>query len=383
MNISSTRAENRLWPAAPAGLNKFLRYADWPLIAITLVLLAIGLIAVWSFSPPHSNLFFRQLLWLLFGLGAFLVFSLLDYRLFRNHGFFLVILYLAMVAILSSLLFFAPITHGVRAWFRLGSAGIQPVEVMKLVLVLVLARYFSRRHIEIARARHLLISGLYAGVAAGLVLLQPDLGSALILIAIWLAVVLFSGIRLRHLAWFFALGILFSIAAWFLLLAPYQKERITAFLDPYRDPRGGGYNTIQAMIAAGSGRVWGKGIGYGTQSHLNFLPEAETDFIFAAFAEETGFSGAILLLGLFGAALWRIIRIGMQAQDNFSKLFVLGFASLLFSEIFVHVAINLGLLPVTGIGLPLISYGGSSLIATLAGLGILQSIRINSVSEIG
>ena len=146
MNTSaSTLAEIRLWPAAPAGLSKFMRYADWPLIAVMLVLLAIGLIAVWSFSPPHSNLFFRQLLWLLLGLGAFLVFSLLDYRLFRNHGFFLVILYLAMAVILSSLLFFAPITHGIRAWFRLGSAGIQPVEVMKLVLVLVLARYFSRQ----------------------------------------------------------------------------------------------------------------------------------------------------------------------------------------------------------------------------------------------
>ena len=363
-------------------VQQFTRRADWPLLATTLMLVAIGLVAVWSFSPPSANLFWRQLLWALLGIAAFFAFSSIDYRIFRNHGALLLGLYGAMVVLLVALLFFAPATRGVRAWFQIGSAGIQPVELVKLVLVLVLAKYFSRRHVEIARIRHLVISGIYVGVAALFVMMQPDLGSAIILGAIWLAVVTFSGIHLKHIAVFGALFAVASVIAWFFILEPYQKVRITSFVNPYHDPRGGGYNTIQAMIAAGSGGVWGKGIGYGTQSHLAFLPEAETDFIFAAFAEEMGFAGVLALLAIFGIFFWRLARIGMQAQDNFAKLFVLGFGSFLLSQMLVHMAINLGMLPVTGIVLPFISYGGSSIVTILAGVGILESIRIHSRSEV-
>ena len=361
----------------------FFARADWILVVTMFLLVGVGLVAVWSFSMERSGLFGRQLLWAALGLAAFFGFSLVDYRIFKNHGFFLIALYFLMIVALGALLLFAPVTRGIRAWFQIGSAGIQPVEPMKLVLALLLAKYFSRRHVEIARLRHLIVSGIYTGVAILLVLLQPDLGSALILSVIWLGVVSFSGITWRHLALFFFLMAVTLGIAWFSLLAPYQKARITAFLDPYRDPRGAGYNTIQAMVAAGSGRLWGKGIGYGTQSHLNFLPEAETDFIFAAFTEETGFIGATLLLGLFGVLFSRVIRIGIAAYDNFSKLFVLGFVSFIFAGVAIHVGMNLGLLPVTGIGLPLVSYGGSNLLTSLAGLGIIQSIRIHSRAEIG
>lgn len=367
---------------AGAALQRFVRSADWWLAGSMLLLVTIGLVAVWSYSPPASSLFIRQLVWVGISILAFLGFSLVDYRIFRNHGQLLASLFLVVVVLLAGLLVFAPATRGVQGWFRFGSASVQPVELAKLTLVIVLAKYFSRRHIEIARIRHLLISGAYAGVAIGLVLLQPDLGSAFILAAIWVAIVLFSGIRLRHLLTAGALGATLAIIAWFSFLAPYQKERISAFFDPYRDPQGAGYNAIQSMIAAGSGRLWGKGIGYGTQSHLNFLPEAETDFIFAAFTEETGFIGAAILVGLFAFLLWRVIKIGKNAHDNFAKLFALGFASFIFFEMFVHIAINLGLLPVTGIVLPLISYGGSSLITTFVGLGVIESIRIHSFSEI-
>lgn len=364
-------------------LAMFFVRVDWVLVVAMMLLVSVGLVAVWSFSMERTELFGRQLLWAALGLAAFFIFSLIDYRLFGSHGLFLVALYLFMIAVLASLLIFAPVTRGIRAWFQIGSAGIQPVESMKLVLVLILAKYFSRRHVEIARLRHLIVSGIYTGIAILLVLLQPDLGSALILSAIWLAIVLFSGITWRHLGLFFLLVAIVAGVAWASLLAPYQKARITAFFDPYRDPRGAGYNTIQAMVAAGSGRLWGKGIGYGTQSHLNFLPEAETDFIFAAFTEETGFIGAALLLGLFGVLFWRVIRIGIAAHDNFSKLFVLGFASFLFAGMLIHVGMNLGLLPVTGISLPFVSYGGSNLVTSLAGLGIIQSIRIHSRAEVG
>lgn len=363
-------------------IRQFVHHADWFLTGAALLIIAIGLIAVWSFAPSSSGMFLRQVLWVALGLAAFFLFSLFDYRIFRNHGLMLVMLYIAVAVFLAALFVLAPVTRGVRSWFYIGGAGVQPVEVMKVVLVIVLAKYFSRRHIEIARIRHLFISGVYAGTAVLLVFLQPDLGSAVILMVIWLAMVIFSGIRIRHLAMVALVGALAAAVAWFYLLAPYQKVRITSFLDPYRDSRGAGYNAIQAMIAAGSGRVWGKGIGYGTQSHLNFLPVSESDFIFAAFVEETGFIGAVVLLGLYGVFFWRVVRIGARAQDNFAKLFVLGFSAFLFSEMFIHIAINIGLLPITGLGLPLISYGGSSMIATLAGLGIVQSIRINSVMEI-
>ncbi|MDP3727032.1 MAG: rod shape-determining protein RodA [bacterium] len=371
------------FPGVTRGFRLFRYRADWVLVAAMLLLVAVGLVAVWSFSAERPGFFARQLLWAGIGLGAFFIAALLDYRMFKNHGAPLLLLYLFIVAALASLFVFAPVTRGIRAWFQVGGAGIQPVEPMKLVLALVLAKYFSRRHVEIARLRHLFVSGLYAGVPALLVLLQPDLGSALILAAIWLAVVSFSGITGRHLAIFFLLMALVAGISWTSLLAPYQKTRITSFFDPYRDPRGAGYNTIQAMVAAGSGQLLGKGIGYGTQSHLNFLPEAETDFIFAAFTEETGFIGASLLLALFGVLFWRVMRIGITAYDNFSKLFVLGFAAFLFTGVAIHVGMNLGLLPVTGIGLPFVSYGGSNLVMSLVGLGIVQSIRIHSRAEIG
>ena len=364
-------------------IRQFFYHADWALIGVMAILIAIGLIAVWSFSPPSSRLFEKQILWVALGLAAFFVFSLIDYRIFRNHGLLLVGLYSAVIILLMILLAVGPVTRGVKGWFQLGGAGIQPVELAKLILVLVLAKYFSRRHIEISRIRHLVISGIYTGFMSILVLVQPDLGSTLIFAAIWLAVVFFSGIKLRHLALFFLLASMLALVGWVWFLHPYQKARITSFINPYHDARGAGYNTIQAMIAAGSGKIWGKGIGYGTQSHLNFLPEPQTDFIFAAFTEETGFIGAAIILVLFGVLFWRMLRIGMQAQDNFSKIFVIGMTASIFSAFFIHVSINLGLLPVTGIGLPLISYGGSSLITTLTGIGILQSIHINSRPEVG
>jgi rod shape determining protein RodA len=356
----------------------FISESDWLLSGAMLILIATGLIAVWSVSLPTLTIFWRQLMWVILGLMVFFIMSSTDYRFFKTSGIFLVLMYGAILIALGSLLVFAPETRGVQGWFRIGSTTIQPVEVMKLVLVLVLAKYFALRHVEISRLRHLFISGAYAGAAIFLVLLQPDLGSAIILSAIWIAMVMASGIRWRHLLTFGLVGVAIASVGWFTFLHDYQKERIISFVDPYADPRGAGYNTIQAMIATGSGQWWGKGIGFGTQSHLNFLPEAETDFIFAAFAEETGFIGGAILIGVFGVLFWRIVKIGLAARDNFAKLFVLGFGSFLFVEAFIHIAINVGVLPVTGIVLPFVSYGGSSMITTLMGLGIVQSIRMNS-----
>lgn len=341
-------------------------------------IMALGLVSLLSLSGVAGSFFERQLIWVAVGITAFLFFSLLDYRMFRASGLFLLFGYLMGVAALAGLLAFGPVTRGIRGWFGFGGVLVQPVEFMKLLLVLLVAKYFSKRHSEIAQMRHLVISGMYFAIPVLLILLQPDLGSAFIVLAIWVAVVLFSGIHYKHFAVLMLIFAIVAVTAWFFVLAPYQKARITAFLDPYQDPRGTGYNVIQSLIAVGSGQIWGKGFGYGSQTHLKFLPEAETDFIFAAFAEEWGFSGALTLLVLYGVVLWRLLRIGVFSDNNFARLYILGFSALIVTQIFIHVGMNLGIFPVTGIPLPFMSYGGSSLVSLMAGMGVAQSIRIHS-----
>ncbi len=223
-----------------------------------------------------------------------------------------------------------------------------------------------------------MVSGVYLLIPTGLVLLQPDLGSAIVLISIWFVMVIFSGMRLRHLFYLILLGSIVSAVAWGFLLAPYQKARLTSFLNPALDSRGTGYQMIQSVIAVGSGKIWGKGLGYGSQTHLHFLPEAETDFIFAAYAEEWGFVGSSILLTVLLLLIWRIIRIGAVASDNFSRLYSLGFAALVAVQSFIHIGMNMGVLPITGITLPFVSYGGSSLVTLLFGVGVLQNIKINA-----
>lgn len=338
---------------------------------------AIGVISLLSLSGFGGSFFLRQLVWVALGFVVFLFFSLLDYRVFRASGLFLLSCYFVGVVALTALLVFGPVTRGIRGWFAVSGIAIQPVEFIKLLLILLIAKYFSKRHNEIAQMRHLVISGIYFTIPVLLVLLQPDLGSAFILLAIWIAIALFSGIRLKHFLIFVSLFAAVSIVAWIFLLAPYQKARITTFLDPYQDPRGTGYNVIQSLVAVGSGQIWGKGFGYGSQTHLHFLPEAETDFIFAAFAEEWGFVGALALLSLYGALFWRLLRIGFFSDNNFARLYVLGFSTLIFTQVFIHIGMNLGIFPVTGITLPFMSYGGSSLISLMAGVGVAQSIRIH------
>lgn len=347
------------------------------------MLLIFGLLSLFSLSGVSPFHFFqRQLIWTLVGILALFLASLVDFRVFRTQSAAVFAFYVFSVFLLVLVLAGSFAVRGVEAWLKFGSVFLQPVELVKLALVILLAKFFSKRHIEIYRLQHLLVSGIYLAIPAGLVLAQPDLGSAIILVAIWVAVVVFSGMKLRHFILLIALFSLVTWGAWNFTLEPYQKARITTFLNPYSDPRGAGYQMIQSMIAVGSGQIWGKGLGYGSQTHLHFLPEAETDFIFAAFAEEWGLVGVVIMLALFLIVLWRIIRIGALASDNFSRLYTLGFGALIFVQSFIHIGMNMGLLPVTGITLPFVSYGGSSLVTLLIGVGILQNIKMNSRREI-
>jgi rod shape determining protein RodA len=357
-------------------LQKVFKKIDWLLVLFVLPILAAGLVTMKSFVPGEGeiNFFGKQVLWIIIAFVVFFFFSFIDFR-FLKRTEIVVSLYILLCIILLALFALGNISHGAKSWFNFGDFSFQPADLMKLILVIILAKYFSRRHVEIKNVKHIFISGLYALIPFFLVLLQPDFGSAIVIFLIWLGMVLVSGISKTHLLFVFLSGILAFILLWFFVFAPYQKARIISFVHPLADIQGSGYNSFQSTIAIGSGQVFGKGLGFGTQSRLKFLPENQTDFIFAAFAEEWGFVGAGLLLLLFGLTLWRILRIASLGAGNFEILFGLGFAIYLASHILISVGMNLGLLPVTGIPLPLMSYGGSHLVAEFAGLGILMSMR--------
>ncbi len=343
------------------------------------LLMLLGLVSLFSMSGIKPIHFFeRQLLWTAVGLCMLVLSSMVDFRLFRTQSTAVLALYGIVIALLLLVISSSFVIRGVKSWLTFGGFAVEPVELVKLALIILLAKFFSKRHVEIYRIRHLIVSGIYTALPVLLVLLQPDLGSAIILVAIWIAVVIFSGMKLRHLALLMCIFALLAFVGWQSVLKPYQKSRITTFLDPYKDPKGAGYQMLQSMIAVGSGRVWGKGLGYGSQTHLHFLPEPETDFIFAAFVEEWGFVGTVILLLLLFTVLWRIVRIGMRSSDNFSRVYCHGFAAYIFVQGFIHIGMNMGLMPITGITLPFVSYGGSSLVTLLIGVGIVQNIKINA-----
>jgi len=266
-------------------------------------------------------------------------------------------------------------TKGAKSWFDLGPFALQPVEFVKLALIITLAKYFSRRHIEIRNIQHILVSGAYAGLVFGLVAIQPDFGSAIIIFLIWLGMVFVSGISKYHLAGLFMLGLVAFSGLWFFGFHDYQRQRIMTFLNPAADIHGAGYNAYQSTVAVGSGQLFGKGIGYGTQSKLRFLPEYQTDFIFAAFAEEWGFVGIIIVFGLYGVIFVRIVIMASRGASNFETLFALGVFFYLLAHFVLHVGINLGVLPVTGTTIPFMSYGGSHLLAEFLALGILSGMK--------
>jgi rod shape determining protein RodA len=273
------------------------------------------------------------------------------------------------------------VTLGAQSRFNLGFFSLQPADPAKLVLIIVLAKYFSKRHELIGDFKHIIISGLYTLVFFGLVFIQPDFGSAIILFFIWFGMVIVSGIRLKHLAIVFLLGALAFGGMWQFAFQDYQKARIMTFLDPLSDIQGSGYNAYQSTIAVGSGQLLGKGIGYGTQSKLQFLPEYETDFIFAAFAEEWGLFGVVMLFALFGLVIWRLLHHAINAATNFERLFATGVAILLVSHFFVHIGMNIGLLPVTGTTVPFLSYGGTHLMTEFLGVGIVMAMSRYSATR--
>lgn len=345
---------------------------DWALVSSAILLSLLGLVTMNSFLED-SIFFERQLIWLSLSLVVMYLVSLLDARLlYRTSVIFSI--YLISTLLLVLVLFFGTVVLGAQNRFDFGFFAFQPSDVAQLVLVLVLAKYFARRHMDIGHFKHILVSGAYAFIVFVLLFLQPDFGSAMIVFAVWFGMVLIAGISRTHLITVFLVGLIASAGLWNFGFADYQKTRILSFLDPLADIQGVGYNAYQSTIAVGSGGLLGKGIGYGSQSKLEFLPEYETDFIFAAFAEEWGFFGVLIFIILFGVLFWRILYHAQYGATNFETLVCSGIVLWFLAHILIHVGMNVGLLPVTGTTVPFLSYGGSHLVTKFAALGLVLSM---------
>ncbi|MFA5925701.1 MAG: rod shape-determining protein RodA [Parcubacteria group bacterium] len=364
-------------------IRSFLKL-DWILITAVVLLLILSLSVLYTISYGGESVakdqshFFRQLIFMGIGLAVFFVLSFFDYRIVKGYS---APLFVAGALLLVAVLIIGKTIRGTVGWIGFSAFHIQPVEPFKIILVIALAKYLSINSRTIKDFRHVIITFVPVSLAVFLVLSQPDLGSALVVISIWLGMLLVSGIKKRHLAVLLIAGAAISVIAWGFFLKDYQRDRINSLFNPAADPLGAGYNVIQSTVAVGSGGIWGKGLGHGSQSQLNFLPEKHTDFIFAVTAEELGLFGAFFVLVLLSIVILRLFRIMQKSRGNFGKLMVAGIAVMIFVQSAVNIGMNIGIAPITGIPLPLLSYGGSSLISTLAALGIAESVSRRSKSS--
>jgi rod shape determining protein RodA len=357
---------------------RLAKHFDKGLLLAVFFLLGISLLVLVGIGARDGayRLFLRQSIWIFAGLSVFLAVSMFDYRVLRGARGTIFWLYVGGAFLLGAVLVFGSQIRGSTSWFRIGWVGFEPVELVKVIFIIVLAQYFSLRHVESYRIIHITVSLFYAGVYALLILLQPDMGSALVMMGIWLGVVLISGMKLKHFMMLMAGLAVFAMAGWEFYFAPYQKERIVTFLSPGYDLQGTGYNVRQALIAIGAGGIWGKGVAGGSQVQLYFLPESETDFIFAAIGEYFGIAGMIGVIAAIGYILFWHFSVARAARNNFARLAAMGVFFLILVQSGIHIGMNLGLLPVTGVTLPLVSYGGSSVLSTLLAIGIVQGIAI-------
>jgi len=358
----------------PIKSRRFWKDFDWLLLAAALLLSVISLVEIYSstMSQPTENFFVRQLAWVIVGISALFIVAAIDYHLIAEH---IPWLYVLAIGVLLYTLALGHTVAGSKSWIGLGPVAFQPSELIKMVVVVALARYFS----ELRSRRYMTFMQIakgcmIAGVPIGLIALQPDLGTALTYLPA-IAVGLFvRGVRPRVLA-SLVLGFVLVLPVSWLVLKPYQKERILTFLDPERDPLGKGYQVTQSKIAIGSGGLLGKGVFNGSQNQLGFLPTRHTDFIFSVVGEELGFAGVIGTLGLLAFIIFRSIYNAVTARDNLGLFIVMGVVGIYFFHLVVNVGMVIGFMPTTGIPLPFLSYGGSSVLTAFIALGLIESVR--------
>jgi len=358
----------------------YLKKIDWILVISALLLTSIGIISITSISLAKGDFLNlkKQIFFVIIGFFLMIVFGFFDWRGFRDNPYFVLVLYIVCNLLLIGLFIFTPEIRGVKSWYKIGPFSFDPMGITTIILIIILAKFFSKRHVEMYKLWHIVLSGFYVFIPFVLISSQPDLGSALILLVIWIGVLIVSAIKLKHFVILILIGVVIFTASWFLFLKDYQKKRIVSFLQPEQEVLGINWSQTQSKIAIGSGGLFGQGFAKGSQTQHGFLSEPYTDFIFAAFSEEFGLFGVVILFSLFSILLWRIMRAAFLAESNFPRLFAVGLAIFIFSEMVVHVGMNLGIFPVIGLPLPLVSYGGSNLIAIFLGLGILQSIKVNN-----
>lgn len=363
---------------AVAGVFPSFRRIDWVIAISAFVLFAFGISAIYSVELSRGASTFvlmqKQVIAVALGVGIALVLARSNYHLLRNYARGL---YLVGVVMMLAVLLVGAELNGAKGWFVIGNLfAVQPIEFMKFAFIVELARYFGGAADRRFGWREFVRSGVITGIPVVLLMLQPDLGGAMLLVGTWLTLCFFAGASWKYFGVLALAGVLAFAVGWFAVFEDYQRERVRTFIDPSRDPLVSGYNVAQAKIAIGAGGVLGRGLGSGSQSQLRFLPEAETDFVFAVIAEELGFLGVAVVFAALLTLLLRLIAVARTSTDTFAAYLVLGIAALLGIQAFVHVAANLSMLPATGVSLPFVSYGGSSLLLSCLLLGVAESVAI-------
>jgi rod shape determining protein RodA len=352
---------------------RLYHHVDWAMLAAVLSLCLIGLVQIYSATGGATRIYYTQIYGITMGLIALLVCLSIDYRSLADKSH---IIYGGIVLLLLYVLFFGAVRGGSRRWIDLGPLNLQPSEFAKATLALVLAKFFGDRQRGAPQRGDLMIAGAIALVPFLMIVRQPDLGTAATLLPVLFAVAYVAGMPMRIFGILALVGILVAPIAWKFALQDYQKGRISTFLDPSQDAKGAGYQQIQARITTGSGGLSGKGFMQGTQGQLRFLPVAHNDFIFSVLAEEHGFVGVIVALGLYLFVILRSIESASLAKDRLGAYLVLGVLASFTFQVIYNIAMSAGMLPVKGLTLPLMSYGGSSMIATLAGFGLILNVRM-------
>ncbi len=351
---------------------------DWTVLLCTILLATISILTIYSASFSRTedqesvnlDLVFRQAGWFALGFLIIAIMTSIDYHIISALAY--PIYGVVMMALVMVLLFGERIS-GAQRWIRLGSFSLQPSELAKIVLILVMAKYFADKKKDNVYLSDLIISGILLAIPVGLILKEPDLGMSILLFPVFAAIVFVAGIDRRYIIVLLILGIVSMPVMW-MNLKDYQKDRLVAFVQPDSDPLGSGYHVIQSKIAIGSGGFWGKGYMNGTQKLLNFLPEQFTDFIFSVFSEEWGFVGSAVLLSIYLALILKGLAIASKAKDKLGRLIAAGVVTVLVVHMFVNVGVTSGIMPVTGLTLPFVSYGGSSIFSTSIALGLLLNV---------
>ncbi|MBP6467717.1 MAG: rod shape-determining protein RodA [Fusobacteriaceae bacterium] len=347
---------------------------DYVLLLSAFLLLAIGITAVYSATYTRTTSFYqKQILWAIIGTGMFFTFSNIDYRIYSRYS---KLIYIFNVVFLISVFIFGSKVLGAQRWIKLGPISIQPSELAKLFVVLTFSDLLIRNYKDTFRGfKDLILSGIHIVPIFLLVAAQPDLGTGVVILFVYMVLIFLNGIDYKTYFTLCGVGAALMPVAYFFALKPYQRQRVFTFLHPEDDLLGSGWNIIQSKIAVGSGQLFGKGFLNGTQDKLRFLPESQTDFIFAVISEEFGFVGSVTIIGLYFLLIFTILKIAQKTEDRYGQLVCYGIAAIIFFHTLVNIGMVIGVMPVKGLPLLLLSYGGSSLMFVSTMLGIVQSVK--------